>query len=227
MGIPLLAVWRFFADGDAEINVQEENPMSRTTTGIVLAVVSIFLLACGGTGAPTSTPAPPPTDRPLMSFDFEPVCRRGTVKKATAYEPMPGRVHPILVFKRDRLEDNSYYEVPPTTLKLPVPWMVDYGSDYTKVELVACLTRTGGDFVSTCDYKDDDSEETFLLNVYNSTYEVKIYAARSGKEIGTATVEAIVDDCPMLYIFSEKEEDYFAWPASGTLESALRPYVEP
>ncbi len=227
MGIPLLAVRRFFADGDAEINVQEENPMSRTKTGIVLVVVSIFLLACGGTGALTLTPASTPTGRPLMSFDFEPVCRRGTVDKATAYEPAPGRVHPVLVFRRDGPEDNSYYEMSPSTLELPVPWMVDYGGDYTKVELVACLTRIGGDFVGKCDYKDDDSEETFLLNVYNSTYEMKIYAARSGKEIGTATVEATVDDCPMLHMFSEKEEDYFAWPASGTLESALRPYVEP
>jgi len=104
--------------------------------------------------------------------------------------------------------------------------MVDSG-DYTKVELVVCLTRTGGDFVGTCDYKDDDSEETFLLNVYNSTYEVKIYAAQSGQEVGTATIDATIDDCPMFHMFSEEEEDYFAWPASGTLESALRPYVEP
>ncbi len=200
--------------------------MSRTKAGILLAV-GIFLIACSGTGAQTSTPAATPTERPLMSFDFESVCRRGTVDKATAYEPAPGRVHPVLVFKRDSPEDNSYYEMSPSTLELPVPWMVDYGGDYTTVELVACLTRTGGDFVGTCDYKDDDSDEVYLLNVYNSTYEVKIYAARSGQEVGTATIDATIDDCPMFHMFSEEEEDYFAWPTDAALQAALQPYVEP
>lgn len=208
--------------------------MSRTRTVMMLAMagIALSLIACNISGAPAMpttpvAPTTPPTERPLMSFDFEPVCRRGKVEGAAAYEPTPGQVHPILVFRRDDPEDNSYYEVSPSTLELPVPWMVDYQGDYTTVELVACLTRTGGDLVGTCDYKDDDSEETYLLDIYNSTYEVKIYAARTGEEVGTTTVEATMDDCPKFYMFGEKKEDYFAWPPSGVLESTLRPYVEP
>lgn len=206
--------------------------MSRSRIFMVLVVtgITLSLLACGGAGGRPTKPAEPtapPTERPLMSFDFEPVCRRGKVEGAAAYEPTPGRVHPILIFRRDSPDENDYYEVLPGTLKLPVPWMVDYQGDYTTVELVACLTRTGGDLVGTCDYKDDDSDKTYLLDIYNSTYEVKIYAARTGEEVGTATIEATIDDCPMFHMFSEEKEDYFAWPPSGVLESALRPYVEP
>lgn len=196
---------------------------SRTVLALVALGGCLTIAACGG----PATPAPTPTERPLMAFDFEPVCRRGTVEDATAYEPTPGQVHPVLVFKRDTTEDNTYYEMTPSLLELPVPWMVEYGSDYTRVELVACLTRTGGDLVGVCDYEGDEGEETYLLNTYNSTYEVMLYAAQSGQPVGTMTIEATVDDCPMFHMFSDPEEDYYALPPSGILQSALQPYVEP
>jgi hypothetical protein len=202
--------------------------MSATMRIAALAVAGSFLLlavvACGGEATPTVEP----TERPLMSFDFEDVCRRGTVEKAPAYEPEAGsgKIHPLVVFKRDP-DNDSFFHMSPTSLELPIPWMVDTGEDHGVVELVVCIDGVDNSLADDCAYEDDETGEEYMLHIYNTTYQVTVYEAKTGEEVGSTTVEATFDDCPMLHMFSDQEEDSYAYPPAGPLEEFLQQYVEP
>ncbi len=175
------------------------------------------------------TPVPTPTERPLFGYDFEAVCRRGVVEKAAPYDAENGEIHPVLVFQRQPDRD-GYSEISPTTLKLPVPWMVEHGEDYSVVELVACLTAVDATFVKTCDYESRDTGDTILLHLHNTTYEAVLYAAQTGEVIATSVIEAESDVCPLFTMtFSEKkdEEPRYAYPSTGDLQTFLEPFVEP
>jgi hypothetical protein len=194
----------------------------------VLAVAGSFLLlavvACGGEATPTAEP----TERPLMSFDFEDVCRRGTVEKAPVYEPEAGagKIHPLVAFKRTP-DNDSFYHMSPSSLELPIPWMVDSGEDHGTVELVVCLDGIDSSLADDCGYEDDESDDEYILHIYNTTYQVTVYEAKTGKEVGSTTVEAAFDECPMFHMFSDREEVSYAYPPVGPLEDFLQQYVEP
>ncbi|MBN1978550.1 MAG: hypothetical protein JW918_14225 [Anaerolineae bacterium] len=189
-----------------------------------IALIGLLLLAACG----ESTPTPEPTERPLMSFDFEEACRRGSIDRAPAYEPEAGsgKIHPMVLFKRDTADD-SYLDLSPDSFELPIPWMVDYGGDYGTVELVVCMTGIESTLAEDCAYEDDDSGEEYTLHVYETTYEVKVYAAHSGEELGTTTVKAEFETCPMFHMFSDKEEDSYVYPPVSPVQEFLQQYVEP
>lgn len=197
----------------------------RVRTALMLLLVSLLLAACGGGVLPVEeTPEGTPTPRPLFSSDFEEVCRRGRVERAPAY-PDEGEIHPVMFFRREP-NSESFYEM--STLELPVPWMADYERGYEEVELVVCMVATDSNFVEVCEYEDDESDDIFLLNMYDTTYEVTLYTAHSGEELDTMTLELTYDgDCPMFAFFSEEEEDQYMFPTAGDLEAFLEPYVEP
>jgi hypothetical protein len=207
---------------------KQENNVSAKTRVTTLVIIGSFLLlaavACGGEATPTAEP----TERPLMSFDFEDVCRRGTVEKAPAYEPQAGsgKIHPLIAFRRDPGND-SFYHMSPASLKLPIPWMVDIGEDHGTVELVVCMDGIDSSLADVCTYDDDESDDEFVLRTYNTTYQVTVYRAKTGEEVASTTVEAAFDDCPMFHMFSDQEEDTYAYPPAGPLEEFLQQYVEP
>jgi hypothetical protein len=189
-----------------------------------IALIGLLLLtSCG-----KSTPTPEPTERPLMSFDFEDVCRRGAVERVPAYEPKPGsgKIHPVVLFRRDTADD-SYIELSPSSFELPIPWMVDYGGDYSTVELVVCMTGVESTHADDCAYQDDDSGEEYTLHIYDTMYEVKVYAAHTGEEVGTTMIKAESETCPMFHMFSDEEEDSYAYPPVSSVQAFLQQYVEP
>ena len=189
---------------------------------VIIALVFI-LAACGG-GKPEASP----TDEPLTIWEYEKVCRQGTVEEATVYEASAETVHPILIFQRDSADTNSYNSVSNTILELPETWMVDYEGDATTVELVVCVTRAPGEFVESCEYEDEKDGSAFILNTHNASYDVRVFAATSGEEIANTTIEVEYGECPMFYMFSdEQEEDTFAYLDGAKLQSFLTQYVEP
>ncbi len=203
----------------------------RFTIISALLFVLLSTLACSLTST-SSEPDAPPTPRPLAGYDFEDVCRRGTIDGVPAYvaEPGSGKVHPVLVFEnRFSAENNSFSQIYPSTLKFPVPWMVDYEGDFSTVEVVACLEKEETTFLATCDYQDDESDKVFLLDLYNVNYKVTVYAAQSGEVLANTNIQASVDDCPMFHMFSddEEKEDYFASVTVSELQDFLAPIVEP
>jgi hypothetical protein len=191
-----------------------------------LGLLSLLLLACGGGGL--TEPEATSTPRPLAGWDFEDVCRRGTMTQVPAYSPEPGsgKIHPIVIFERRDADSNSFsYES--SNRDFPVPWVVEFEGDFTVIELVACVTRIEGDFVEACEYADDEDDEVFMLNVHNASYEVVVYSANQGEELGKTTLEAEADGCPMFHMFSETEEDSFEFLPNGKLQAYVEQFVEP
>ncbi|MFZ6028367.1 MAG: hypothetical protein ACOYYS_11685 [Chloroflexota bacterium] len=200
------------------------NIQTKPTFFVFTALLFILVLAaCGDSG-----PKPTPTEARLTIWDFEKVCRQGVVGKAAAYEPAAGNVHPIVLFERDSAGENSYSSMSNILLKLPEPWVVAYDGQPETVELVACITRVSEEFVETCEFEDDENEEkTYLLDVHNASYEVKVFAATTGEEVGSTTLEAAYEKCPMFHMFSEEKEETFAPLEGGDLQAFLEQYVAP
>jgi hypothetical protein len=75
--------------------------------------------------------------------------------------------------------------------------------DEASVQLVACLSRTGeGRQVKTCDFSTASD-----VPMYEASYEAAVYAARTGEQVGTATIPGAVDaDCPAAMIYRESED---------------------
>jgi hypothetical protein len=196
---------------------------------ILLAAVlalSVALSACGGSGEPDATATP----RPLTIWDYEDVCRQGTISGAAAYDGAAGQVHPLVLFERDSADETSYDSMTNTLLELPVPWVVEYDGDPTSVELVACITRVSEEFVETCEFGDEEEpDKVYYLNVHNASYEVKLIAATTGEEVASTTVDATYENCPMFHMFSddELEEDTYAYLEGGPLQAFLEEFVAP
>lgn len=197
----------------------------KTRIVFLVTMTMLILAACGGSSEPEATP----TDGPLTVWEYENVCRQGTVNEATVYEVGAGSaVHPILIFQRDSADTNSYDSVTNTILELPETWMVDYEGDATTVELVICVTRVPGEFVEACEYSDEDDDTVFVLNTHNASYDVKVFAATSGEEIASTKIEVAYEQCPMFHMFSdEQSEDTFAYLDGASLQSFLAQFVEP
>lgn len=187
-------------------------------------LLSLIVTACGGSSEPAATSTP----RPLTVWDYEKVCRQGTISEASAYDGAAGQTHPILLFERDSANETTYNSKTNTTLKLPEPWVVDYEGDATSVELVACITRVSEEFVDVCEFGDDDDpDKVYLLNVYDASYEVKLFAATTGEEVGSTTIDATYEQCPMFHMFSDDEEDTYAYLEGGDLQPFLEEFVAP
>lgn len=202
------------------------NTLTKNTLRIILCLFLLsFVVACG-----TSEPKETPTDAPLTIWEFEKVCRQGVIDEATAYDAGVGKVHPILLFERDAPNENDYSSMTNSILKLPETWMVDYQGDATTVELVACITRISDEFVETCEYEDDEEEDkVYLLDVHNASYEIKVFTATTGDELGSTTLDAAYDDCPMFHMFSggDEKEQTFASLEGGDIQAFLEQFVQP
>jgi hypothetical protein len=71
------------------------------------------------------------------------------------------------------------------------------------VQLVACLEPADeGRQVRTCTFDSGDE-----VPLYEATYDVTVYEARTGREVGTATIPAAVSaSCPMILTWDENED---------------------
>ncbi|HEX2239629.1 MAG TPA: hypothetical protein VHJ82_00585 [Actinomycetota bacterium] len=199
-------------------------PLKRLLLLGLVALVS--LAACGGgdDGADTATDAgggvTPAVE--LFSTDIEQVCAGGTVAAAAPYDPSADAIHPMLAF------EGAAPELTEMTLDFPEGWVAQF-PDVEKTELVACLDRTKETFVKTCEgYKSDESDETFSVQLYDAEYDVTLYAAQSGEEIASTTLEATDEDCPMLAFFDEGEETQIEYAsADKQLRQFVQKYVAP
>jgi hypothetical protein len=193
-----------------------------------IAIMLVTITACSGEGQADVDVEP--TEAPLTIWEYERVCRQGTIERAASYDPAGEGVHPIVIFERAPDNTNSYNELSNITLNLPEPWVVDYEGDPTTVELVACIDQTDEEFVETCEYEDDEEsgdDTVYKLNVYNASYEVTVYTATTGEELGSATIDSTYEECPMFHMFSDEEEDTHAPVRGGDLQPILAEYVEP
>ena len=177
--------------------------------------------------AVTEAPLPEATSRATVAevnilTDFGDVCRGVTLDGATAYDPTRTGVHPLMTLAG---EPPSYDAA---GALLPDEWDPAIGSEQT-VELVVCLDRTAATKSQTCTgYLDDDGNDSGnTVEMYDTTYSVRLLAATTADEVATTQMDATDPDCPMLAMFDEGdpiEEDY-AEP-TDELTAWLVQYVE-
>lgn len=201
------------------------------TTGFV--AVALAITACGGSttssgSAPTTEVTAKGTAAPkqLFSSDFEGSCQGATVSTATAYDPAAA-AHKVLLFST--YEDSLIEDI--TTL--PSDWQVTFeaeGNAYAAVDLVACAVRIEEAFVEDCTgYESDGVATQNVAKLHTATYELTVREATTGNELGSTTIAAAMDSCPMFVTFESDDDvvDYFAPPTEDEVTAFLKPFVQP
>jgi hypothetical protein len=154
--------------------------------------------------------------------DFGDVCRGVTLPGATAYDAARAGVHPIVTMGGESPE----YEA--MGFGLPEQWNPVVGEEQT-VELVVCLDRTAATLSQSCGgYLDDAGADTGnTVEVYDTTYNVRLVAATTGDEVASTQMDASDEECPM-FVFFDADQKVKAWYSEPTdaLTAWLAPYVE-
>jgi hypothetical protein len=114
----------------------------------------------------------------------------------------------------------------------PDGWVVKEDTNYKDnselkaVQLIGCADRiketpTG----KKCEFENKGKKTT--LELVDSTYELKVYAATTGKELQSTVIEAKDPDCPYLATFQEGDTTYVNEPSDDDYTNAVKPLVAP
>jgi hypothetical protein len=213
-----------------------------------LCVATILLSACGestpgGTSAgstvtPTGDAATsPPTSQtaagelPMFMQEFDRVCETQVgFGGAAAHNAAAPGIHPVVLF---------YDSGDPPTLitasvTLPAGWAItedtnfDDNTELAAAELIACSRRTAATPNGTmCDFTLNDGG-TVTLELTDTVYELTLYAATSGEQVGQPkTLEASDTECPMFASFKEGDTRYLNTPTEDQYVTALKEFVAP
>jgi hypothetical protein len=193
------------------------------------------LAACGSTtaGAPSSAgsgsggsakDAKAPIKKTLTETDFQGLCAGAPQEAATAYDKGQTGIHPVLGFGSRPYDTNAEKL---TSLDLPEGFTVKWDKDknvYTEIQLVACAKRTTDTVVKKCDgYKKDGKPTGQVLNLHSTTYEVKLYAAKTGDVVASKTIDAPGKECPM-FALNDQTDEYVA--IDEQVVAFIQPFVK-
>lgn len=190
--------------------------------GISLLLLSALVFSACSTAETTDTNTET-TDtteivtQDVFTSDFEDVCNGVAQVKGTAYTEEAG-IHPVLLFDRDS-DTESYYEA---SFVLPEAWQVDW-QEAGKYQLVTCVTTQPKEMAETCEF--DIEGDVYTLNNYSADYAVSLYAATTGEELASTTFNLPAGECPSMYYFSSKNENYYP-DYEQSLTEFLKPYVQ-
>jgi hypothetical protein len=199
---------------------------SGTTLGAVVVVLVLLVLGGLGYGTWSWAAKPRATDGPLKSRVFEDGCGwpRKYFPRAAAYSGEAP--HPVQIVIEEHAASGEYY----TGMVLLAPSAKERLPGYlnpretSKVQLVACLDQTAqGRQVRTCQF----AEPSATVPVYEATYDVTVYEARTGAKVGTAVIPyAATATCPMLLSYdSDDEPKIFTKPSASQIDDALAPFT--
>jgi hypothetical protein len=204
---------------------------SGTTLGAVVLVLVLVVVGVLGFGAWTWAAKPSASEGPLGSRPFDDGCAwpRKYYPQTAAYTGQPP--HPVQVLIEEHAASGDYY----TAMLLLPPDAKDQNErlpgylnprDKTKVQLLACLDQTGqGRQVRTCRFAEPSAE----VPVYEASYDVTVYEARTGAKVGTAVIPAAATaSCPMLLSYnSDDEPKIFTRPSARQVDEALARFARP
>jgi hypothetical protein len=210
--------------------------MTKLPVRVVICALLVMLAACGGGGksdsaATTTSAADAVTttkataELPDFANDFDRVCTTQVgFPGATSYEPVPG-THPMLFF--EEYDGKSWVN---SSRTFPQGWAIKEdtnfkdNSDLKPVQLIACADRvketpTG----KQCEF--DDKGTKTKLELVNSTYQLTVYTATTGKSVKTETLETKTTECPYFATFKKGDTTWVDTPSDDQYIAALKSVV--
>jgi hypothetical protein len=188
---------------------------------LIIPWTVIQLTACSSDKGSTSSSSGSPVAIPLSTSSYAQVCNGAGLSEAVAYSKSPG-VHPLILMNRDS-DQSSFNEKTPSD-GFPKSWQISY-KNAKDGQLVTCITTAKRELKKKCDFPASKPDQIkHVLEMYNTTYDVTLYEAKTGKKIASKSIVAKADECPMFHMFKKTEE---VDKEDGNYEQALINFVKP
>ena len=173
--------------------------MKKSLFLLFFLLIGLVTAACGEGGGT----APPSDPAELKSFHLAEACTGTVIDVAAAYDASSSGPHLIALYSQNSFDESVYDFMFPSQTNFPEEWTVPVDQPFSDIELVGCLARVEETLVETCEgYEIDESDDEGTVEIYDAVYELTIYAAKTGEVVGTETIEAFIDECPSLVMFS-------------------------
>ncbi|MFJ9419066.1 hypothetical protein ACIRPT_33650 [Streptomyces sp. NPDC101227] len=201
--------------------VQDLRPEQRRRRTLFLRLTAVFMVAAVGYGAYWVMFEPKAGDKALSRVsDFESGCGSGMARKyfPQAADHAGAGPHPIAMF--------TISESGSPRPAFPASGTADYWSgnklDPHRVQLIACLdTPDEGEFLTDCKFTTD------TIKLYRGVYDVTVYEARTGKEVGSERLRGTAKpDCPGFVYLKKGTDELHTEPEFADYQAVLRKYVD-
>ncbi len=192
----------------------------------LLLMIIFAVVACGGDSGSGSEPLSDPAD--LQFFHLAEMCNGNAIEVAATYDADSSDLHPIVLFEQNTFAEDEYNLMFGSQTNIPDAWTVpDIEGDYSLIELVGCLERTETTLVDVCEgYELDDTDKDGTVEIYDATYELTIYAPKTGEVVGKETIETFQDECPSFVMFSTGDGEDLVEQRYGSPNDELADLVE-
>jgi hypothetical protein len=183
----------------------------RRSVGLVgVVAIGLVMTACGSSSGSSGSAGSPgdgggggggdkPADRVLFDTDFQGVCSGAPQAAAAAYDKAVAGIHPVLGFGSSPLETDANKL---TAMTIPEGFTRRWAqgqNNLAEVQLVVCAKRIKDTATKTCDgYKKNGVDTGQKVTIHNATFEVKLFAAKTGEQLATKNIDASDDDCPTI-----------------------------
>ncbi|SMD24320.1 hypothetical protein SAMN05661093_08421 [Kibdelosporangium aridum] len=187
----------------------------RVIAPLLVAVLGLSACNSSTSGAPASGSGAGSTgaaqeakkDKVLFESDFEGVCSGAPQAAAAAYDKSQAGIHPALGF----YSPSSAVDTKMIAMQIPDGFTrewTDGKNTLAEVQLVVCAKRVKDSVVKKCDgYQRDGKDSGQVVTLHNATYEVKLYAAKTGQEVAAKTIDLKADECPR-YVLGDQTDEF-------------------
>ncbi|MGG2464539.1 hypothetical protein ACO0M4_33075 [Streptomyces sp. RGM 3693] len=196
-------------------------PQQRRQRTLLLRATALVMVLAVGYGVYWVMFQPKANDKALSRVsDFETGCGDGIARKyfPQAADHTGAGPHPIAMFTIS--ESGSSQQVFPTS------GTADYWSGNTldphRVQLIACLDSPDeGEFLTDCKFTTDS------IKLYRGVYDVTVYEARTGKEVGSEQLRGSgKPNCPGMVYLKRGTDKLHTEPEFADYQAVLRKYVD-
>jgi len=148
--------------------------------------------------------------------DYDDVCKKlATVSNSKAYSE--GSPPNVVVLKQSAISD--YFTTLSPTFRDSSIKAADYKAP-TEVQLVACLTvDETNDVAGVCEAEQKGKKVSLQKTAV--IYKLEVYEAKTGKKLGSGSVDGPITDCPLLVYYDQSDPRVYGEPDLVKLETAL------
>lgn len=152
--------------------------------------------------------------------DLSKGCQGSPISNAASYEG--SSPHKIALFDESFINKGRYSSSLATITDRT--WEVEY-QKHTEAQLIGCLQiKSSSDTGRKCTLEDSDKKQ-ISIGQYDVTYELKIYEAKTNKELATKTINGPAGDCPFIASYSKSDPKLYGKPDKGSVNEAIKEYV--